>query len=435
MLPRPIGALRPGLPRPVWTLIAGATLSALGNGLVAPFLAIYLHSVRGVPIVVVGSILAVEAVGGLGVTLAGGGLTDRFGARRISILGLGLQAAGAAVFAASVNIPLAVLGAFLVGAGNGLFYPGTFTLLARLTTPAQRTAAASLRYAGINLGMGLGAVIAGLLVSVSQPLTFVGIFLADAASFLGFLVLLALWVPEGARAVAGPSPSEPPPDAGRGGYRAVWAHRTFRLVLLIQALMVMGGYAQLSGAIPLDAKAILGISTRAIGLAFAANTVLIVIAQLPLAGLIPGHRRSRVLAASALVWTLAFAIGAGAAALRPHGLAAALALGAVYVTFGVGECLLSASLAPLAMDLAPERGRGRYMAALSLPWGAGMLVGPALGTLIIGSPARALFWPLLLANALLVAAMSWRLGRRLPGAVDRAPRRRARSALPVAGVE
>ncbi len=434
MLPRPARALRPGLPRPVWILIAGATLSAVGNGLATPFLAIYLHLVRGVPIAVVGSILAVQAVGGLGMTLAGGGLTDRFGARRTSLVGLGLQAAGAAVFAASVNIPLAVLGAFLVGVGNGLFYPGTFTLLARLTTPAQRTAAASLRYAGINLGMGLGAVIAGLVVSVARPLTFVGIFLADAASFVAFLVLLALWVPEAA-AAAQPRVGEPPPDAGRVRYRAVWAHRTFRSVLLIQALMVMGGYAQLSGAIPLYAKAVLGVSTRAIGLAFAANTLLIVVAQMPLAALIPGRRRSRALAATALVWALAFAIGTGAATLRPHGLAAALALGAVYVAFGVGECLLSASLAPLAMDLAPEHGRGRYMAALSLPWGAGMLVGPALGTLIIGSPARALFWPLLMANALLLAAMGWRLGRRLPAAVDRAPRRVHHRPLPAAGVE
>ncbi|MDQ2981576.1 MAG: hypothetical protein M3R26_04540, partial [Actinomycetota bacterium] len=38
--------LRPQLPRPVWLLEAGGVANSLGNGIVIPFLIIYLHDVR-----------------------------------------------------------------------------------------------------------------------------------------------------------------------------------------------------------------------------------------------------------------------------------------------------------------------------------------------------------------------------------------------------
>ena len=50
---RPVAAylrsLDPRLPRPVYVLELGALVNAFGNGVVLPFLLIYLHNVRGIP--------------------------------------------------------------------------------------------------------------------------------------------------------------------------------------------------------------------------------------------------------------------------------------------------------------------------------------------------------------------------------------------------
>ena len=40
----------PGLPRQAWLLQVGVVLNFFGNGLVAPYLVIYLHFERGIPL-------------------------------------------------------------------------------------------------------------------------------------------------------------------------------------------------------------------------------------------------------------------------------------------------------------------------------------------------------------------------------------------------
>jgi hypothetical protein len=41
-------SLNPRLPRDVWILQAGGLANMFGNGVVGPFLIIYLHNVRGI---------------------------------------------------------------------------------------------------------------------------------------------------------------------------------------------------------------------------------------------------------------------------------------------------------------------------------------------------------------------------------------------------
>src|SRR2546423_13060340 len=76
------GLVSPGLPVQVWLLQAGVAVNFLGNGMVAPFLVIYLSYVRGIPLGLAG-----PAIGGGGelVIASGvhiGSLHDRVGARR-----------------------------------------------------------------------------------------------------------------------------------------------------------------------------------------------------------------------------------------------------------------------------------------------------------------------------------------------------------------
>ena len=51
----------PPLPRSVLTLQAGGLVNAFGNGMVIPFMFIYLHNVRGIELGVSGLIVATHA--------------------------------------------------------------------------------------------------------------------------------------------------------------------------------------------------------------------------------------------------------------------------------------------------------------------------------------------------------------------------------------
>jgi MFS family permease len=405
-----LSSLRPELPASVWIVLAGGAISSIGNGFVLPYGSIYLHVVRGLPIAVVGLVIATSALASLLAGILGGSLVDRVGPRTMMMGGLALQALGFCGFGFSVSLPEAAGSMVFIGLGLGCFYPAFAALLAAVTNRRQRTGAASLQYATTNLGIGVGAVIGGLVVSTSAPQSFTLIYLIDAASFVLFGGLVATLVPSGRHLAL---------HHERVGYSVVLHDRLFLALIGFNTLVVLSTYAQLDSSVPLYAHLFLGVPTVALGAILAANTAFIVIAQLPIGRAVRHLDRSRTLALSGAVWLLAWLVGELAS--LAHGLAAILLLGLFAVIFGLGECLLSATIGPLVADLAPAAVRGRYMAAFNLSWGLGLLVGPAVGGLVVGSFLRPGMWLLWALVALVLVVWAEQLGAKLPASANRGP--------------
>src|SRR5205814_3241147 len=76
-------SLAPRLPRDVYILEGGALVNAFGNGVVLPFLLIYLHNVRGIPFGLAGSAAAVQSAAALASGFLAGTLSDRLGPKRV----------------------------------------------------------------------------------------------------------------------------------------------------------------------------------------------------------------------------------------------------------------------------------------------------------------------------------------------------------------
>src|SRR5436305_15344715 len=83
--------LDPQLPREVWLLQLGGVMNSFGNGVILPFLVIYLHDVRGFSLGVAGLVVSVSAAAQLTAGLVAGPLVDRLGARRVLGPRLGMQ--------------------------------------------------------------------------------------------------------------------------------------------------------------------------------------------------------------------------------------------------------------------------------------------------------------------------------------------------------
>src|SRR2546427_12145867 len=77
-------SLNPQLPRDVWILQAGGLANMFGNGVIGPFLIIYLHNVRGMSLGVAGLIVASNSAARLVSGFAGCALSGRIGPRRVS---------------------------------------------------------------------------------------------------------------------------------------------------------------------------------------------------------------------------------------------------------------------------------------------------------------------------------------------------------------
>src|SRR4051794_25886726 len=78
-----LGSRAPRRRRGVYVLEVGALVNAFGNGVVVPFLLIYLHDVRGISFGVAGAAAAVQSAAALASGFLGGTLSDRLGPKRV----------------------------------------------------------------------------------------------------------------------------------------------------------------------------------------------------------------------------------------------------------------------------------------------------------------------------------------------------------------
>ena len=267
----------------------------------------------------------------------------------------------------------------------------------------------------MNLGIGLGAVTGGLIASTAHPHSFEVLFLLDALTFVVYLGVLWVFVPEpGHRAGAHRG-------APAGGYTAVLRNRAFVGVIAINTVFIFAGFAGFE-LLPVYAKNHAGVGERAIGIVFLVNTLVIVALQLPIAKLTEGHRRMRALALLGVVWALAWGL-VPLAGLWLTGFAATMLLAVAVGVFGIGECLHGAVQAPLVADLADPPLLGRYMALSALSWQVGFTLGPAIGGFAIAAAPHGT-WLAAAALCLVNGAAALALERRLPAARPAHPDRR-----------
>jgi MFS family permease len=144
-------SLNPNLPRPVWILQGGGLVNAVGNGVVMPFLFIYLHNVRGFSPGLTGAMLAWIGAVGLVAGPAVGALVDRLGGRRALTAALVLMSIGYGGLALIEKPWHAFAIGAIAGVGNAGFWPSQGALLAGLTEGPERHSAYAMQRITMNL--------------------------------------------------------------------------------------------------------------------------------------------------------------------------------------------------------------------------------------------------------------------------------------------
>lgn len=277
-----VRALVPELPRGAWTLLAADAISSLGSGMTLPFLLVYLHDVRGLGLGAAGLAVSAVALAGFAGNPIGGSLADRFGGRATMLAGLVFCAAGCVALAFTTQAWQAFAASATLGLGAAIAWPARSALLATLVPSERRSSAYALQHAATNVGLGAGALVAALIVENSSAGTFQALYLLDAASFVAVVPLLArLAVPAHESRAAASTPA-------RAAYRSILRDRAFRRLWWLTALLVGVGFAQYSAAFPAFATGEAGLDAHQLALAFAANTVAVVLAQLPVLGVLRG---------------------------------------------------------------------------------------------------------------------------------------------------
>jgi len=416
--------LVPALPRPAWVVLGGDFVSAVGSGLTLPFLFIYAHRVRGLSDGMAGLLVATIALASLAGNPAGGALADRWTPRRALMAGLAVAAAGSAALALARTAPELFAATGLLGLGMSVIWPAQDALLASVAGLTGRSAVFAVRHACVNAGLGVGALASAAVVSVAQPATFTAVYAADAASFLAFVPLLARLRtaapparPQRPASESFPATAPPPASHRPAGFGQVLADKAFVRVWALTAVLVTVSFGQAQSTFAGYATRPGGIGPHGLALAFAANTLTVVGAQLFILRRLAGHRRTTAAALAAAAWAASWIV-VGIAGHLGGGTAAEAALIAAMVIFALGECLLSPTLPAIINDLAPPGAAGRYNGLGTLAFTTGFLLGPVTGGAALGAGWGTALFAALAAACAAAAAAALRLARHLPAAAN-----------------
>jgi MFS family permease len=211
------------LPREIWVLCGAAFMIAIGYGLVAPTLPVFVRSFD-VGITAASLVISVFALSRLLFAPVSGRIVARFGELPAYMVGLGIVATstGACAFATAYwqLLALRVLG----GVGSTMFTVSALSLLIRCSPATMRGRASSLWATGFLLGNVVGPLVGGGLVAISLRAPFL-VYAAVLVLVVGFTgLLLRDRTHQTAAAVAAAGPAARFREAlGHPAYRAALA--------------------------------------------------------------------------------------------------------------------------------------------------------------------------------------------------------------------
>ncbi len=378
-------------PRALWILYAGTFINRFG-GFVGVFLVLYMTS-RGYTSIQAGIAVSSYGIGSIVSSLLGGYCADLLGRRNTILLSMFSSATAMLLLSQASTLPLIVLLTGLAGLTTELYRPASSALVTDLVPAEGRvTAFASYRFA-INLGTGVGPVVAGLLASRSFLLIFVGDALTSIC--FGLLALFGLPTDSGRYAIHGQE---------QGSFlKALRADHRF-LFFLLASLGITFVYFQCISTFPLQIH-VLGLSNALYGILISLNGLVIILLELPLSTLTKRFPARPVIALGWLLTGLGFGLNALAHTIP------LLALTVVIWTFG--EMIESPVSSAYIANIAPAHLRGRYQGLWGLVWSSGLILGPLLGAALFSWNPQGL-WLICAILGVAAALLLIATGRRQP---------------------
>jgi MFS family permease len=350
---------------------------ALGAYLVIPFFTIYLRETLGLSAVQIGLALTAKLWASYGLTMVGGALSDRYGAKMTMTAGLLIRAFSYIGIATAGSATSVILWSMLMGVGGALFNPASKTAMATLAPSGDRVRLFSIRYTANNLGVAIGPLV-GMVAVFGNPAS---LFYVAAMAYALFALMTALLVTpaEGEHAAASR------PFSWRIMTWLAFDIRMIYLECIIAFFMFL--YMQMELTMPMHAKAMFG--DWGVSLLFVANAMTVVGLQVPLSGVLAKRLPASVTIALGMVGMALGLLLMSLSTNLPTFLAA-------IVLFTLGEITIDPRVDAETSDMVPPGTVGTALGILgamnALGGTLGNMVGGPVYTKAAEAGAGAAFW-------------------------------------------
>jgi MFS family permease len=353
----------------------GNLITAMGQGLVWPFLTINMRRQMDVPLTQITVLFTLQSLATMLATTALGPTMDRFGRKGPMVIGYLISSASIFSMSRADTLPAWGVLLALYAIAGASFQMGSNAMIADMIAPDRRVGAYALLRTASNLGIAIGPPIGGLLTGVSYELPY---YLAAGIQFV--MVFFVFTMLRETLDRKNRAEEHTAPSVGYGPllhdrpFLTFWG--AYLLVEIAAALVftLLGVYVKEQFSIPESQYSLIMMT----------NAVMVVFLQYSVTRLTRRYAPLPVMALSGLFYALglsAFALGRGFLAFW---------LGMVIMT--TGELMISPTATAMAANLAPPDMRARYMGVYGLSYRVGSGVGPVIGGFLSDSIAPPATW-------------------------------------------
>ncbi len=389
----------PQLNPQMWILAFSRFLSQTGTGLTLFYGSIFFVNQLGLSATAVGISIAISQFSGIFGRIFGGSFSDspQLGKRKTLILSALISAIASLILATAQNLTTVILGHLFLGLGIGLYWPATEAIIADVVPNQQRSEAYAISRLADNLGLQLGIIIAGIIITQTEGYRL--LFLIDAVSFILYAGVIYGFIQESYPLKKSDLSIHDSNLSQR--WKAALSDRFLLTYVGVNILFTLY-ISQIHTTLPLYLSNIVkpSLSATTISGLFTWHIAVSVLFQLPVTRLLNRWNHIQALMISAGIWGIGFIFILLTGMTGSHPL--------FYGIVGLGILAIATiSYTPFASalisEIAPNSLLGTYQAIHAQCWAIGYLIGPPLGGWALDQSPQIMynFWMILSGSVIL----------------------------------
>lgn len=352
--------------KPIIIRLCGELLTRTTESMLALIMIIYVNKMLNGNIIITMLIFGLQPLSDIVFTLIAGGVTDKYGRKKIMLLGLLLQsvAIGSFVFAQSVFI-FALL-YVINGVGRSLYIPAQRAQIADLTKQKQQAEIFAILHTMAAIGSVIGPIIGAIFYQTHPEY----VFIMQSITLLVYAVVVWTQLPETAPVLTTPKQKFEVSSPKQ------FLHKHYAVLgLMISTIPISFFYAQTETNYRIFAKDIFPDFVFMLAFISTCKAIMEIILQIFLVKWAERFSMTKIILISYTCFTIA-AIGYGFSATI-------LSLFFTLLFLVIGESIAFNHLLRFVSEIAPTDKRGLYFSIYGLHWDISRTCGPVLGAVLL----------------------------------------------------
>ncbi|MGE1012795.1 MDR family MFS transporter [Bacillus wiedmannii] len=352
--------------KPIIIRLWGELLTRTTESMLALIMIIYVNKMLNGNIIITMLIFGLQPLSDIIFTLIAGGVTDKYGRKKIMLLGLLLQgvAIGSFVFAQSVFI-FALL-YVINGVGRSLYIPAQRAQIADLTKQKQQAEIFALLHTMAAIGSVIGPIIGAIFYQTHPEY----LFIMQSITLMVYAVVVWTQLPETAPVLTTPKQKFEVSSPKQ------FVHKHYAVLgLMISTIPISFFYAQTETNYRIFAKDIFPDFVFMLAFISTCKAIMEIILQIFLVKWSERFSMAKIILISYTCFTIA-AIGYGFSATI-------LSLFFTLLFLVIGESIAFNHLLRFVSEIAPTDKRGLYFSIYGLHWDISRTCGPVIGAVLL----------------------------------------------------